>query len=211
MAASTRRASRRLARAALVLSFLSALSCLAGGAAAAQSYESWYPADNSPLPGTSYPIEVPPLPRELAGIPAAERGYIDHAYSLVLKTLQAKSALMHALWGRNGLALAEGLVAFRAASDEALAALAAEPVPSGLEKFAADLEAGLTLLQRALSQAVDHRVAGAEGAEVFDLADAHTASRKLRAAWTKLDQRYAEAPDDVRKSLYSHLCAVDIF
>src|SRR5690242_8831494 len=86
--------SRSSAALALGLLLAAAPACLAQKAAPA---EDAYPADITPPAGTSYPCALTALPRDLPGVPQAERAYINHTYTRILRATQAKLVLLKAL------------------------------------------------------------------------------------------------------------------
>lgn len=56
-----------------------------------------YPADITPPAGTQYPCALTALPRELKGVPVAERKYLDRTYARILRATQAKLVALNAL------------------------------------------------------------------------------------------------------------------
>ncbi|MGB6043061.1 MAG: hypothetical protein WBF93_07885 [Pirellulales bacterium] len=58
--------------------------------AATVEFESWYPKNIAPPKGTKYPCKLTALPKGLPGIPAEHEPFIDHAFSMILKTTHAR-------------------------------------------------------------------------------------------------------------------------
>jgi hypothetical protein len=191
----------------LVLSLHAVASVDAGEA----PYEDWYPADVTPPAGTSYPCALTALPRELPGIPAADRRFVNHVYSMLLKATQAKLVLLSAISRSEGAALAPAFASYRRAMDDALRKIRAEPVPPGLDGFTKDVTAALDLQRTAFEQAVQSRIQGGPPDEVFRIPQARQASQKLMAAWVKMTRRYPDWPVPMQDSIYHHLCALDLF
>lgn len=190
-----------------------ALAFAAGVAAAAaetKDPDDWYPIDNRPPAGTSYPCVVTPLPRGLPGIPEGDRRYINHAYSLILRATQAKLVVLKSLEvGAPDLIAA--LARYQAATDNLAARLRDEPVPEGLEAFRDDVLAALTLQQSFFEKASAERRGGTPMADLYRIGEGREASRHLIAAWARMQQRYRSWPKETADSLYHHLCALDLF
>lgn len=173
--------------------------------------DDWYPADISPPPGTRYPCALTALPRGLPGIPEGDRRFINHVYTLILRETQAKLVLQKALAEGQGPGLAIALARYRRTTEDALAKIRAEPLPSGLESFTADVIAAIALQRSAFEQAVKARLDGKPAGEEYRAPEGRTASRRLIGAWHKMMRRYPDLPPDMRDSVYHHLCALDLF
>jgi hypothetical protein len=193
-----------VARAGLVGALLG-LAVLAGGAGGTPDY----PADITPPPGTRYPCALTALPRDLPGVPASDRLFINHVYSMILKATQAKLVLLKALEGDAGLDVA--LERYLAATATARARLAAETPPEGLEPFAADVVGALDLQVSFFRSGVKARADGASVAQLFQNPDGRRASALLISAWGRMQRRYPGWSPEVRDSIYHHLCALDLF
>jgi hypothetical protein len=173
--------------------------------------DDWYPADVAPPPGTQYPCALTALPRELPGIPAGDRRFINHIYSMVLRSTQAKLVLQKALGDGNGPRLAVARADYRRITGDALEKIRAEAVPPGLEKFRDDVISAIELQRTAFEQAVKARIGGAPAGEEYRIPASRAASQRLMAAWTKMMRRYPDLPAEMRDSVYHHLCALDLF
>jgi len=173
--------------------------------------EDWYPADIAPPPGTQYPCALTALPRELPGIPAGDRRFINHIYSMLLRATQAKLVLQKALGEGNSPHLAIAHADYRRVTGDALAKIRAEPVPAGLEPFREDVTAALDLQRSAFEQAVKARVGGGPAGEEYRLPEGRASSQRLVAAWAKMMRRYPDWSAEMRDSIYHHLCALDLF
>lgn len=184
---------------------------LRAGASAVPPGEDWYPADIAPPPGTQYPCALTALPRDLPGIPAGDRRFINHVYSMLLRATQAKLVLQKALGDGNGPRLATAHADYRRITGDALAKIRAEPVPAGLERFREDVTAALDLQRSTFEQAVKARVGGSPAGEEYRLPEGRAASERLIAAWATMTQRYPEWSAEMRDSVYHHLCALDLF
>lgn len=199
------RAARALALAALPIVLVAGCGGEAGGRPSLV-FEDWYPEDVSPPPGTRYPCALTAQPRDLPGIPATDRAFVNHAYSLVLDATRARLELMRDL-ERNGAAAFRDYEVRIAAIGERLDS---EPTPEGLERFRDDVAAALRLQRDAFGAAVRETPRGA-GRAVFARPEAREASRRLIRAWGAMNARYPEATAELRDSAYHHLCALDLF
>lgn len=188
----------------LVSTVVSAMPAIAPG-------EDWYPADIAPPPGTQYPCALTALPRDLPGIPAGDRLFINHIYSMLLRATQAKLVLQKALADGHGPRLAAAHADYRRITGDALAKIRAEPLPAGLETFRDDVTAALDLQRGVFEKAVKARVGGSPAGEEYRLPEARVASQKLLGAWAKMTRRYPDWPAETRDSVYHHLCALDLF
>lgn len=186
-----------------------AIAAVGVGSPAVPAGDDWYPADIAPPPGTQYPCALTALPRELPGIPEGDRRFINHIYSMVLKSTQAKLVLQKALGDGGGLAAS--LADYRRNTGDALGKIRAEPVPAGLEKFRDDVTAAIELQRTAFEQAVKARVGGAPAGEEYRIPESRAASQRLIAAWTKMMRHYPDLSAEMRDSVYHHLCALDLF
>lgn len=171
--------------------------------------DDWYPKDITPPAGTQYPCALTALPRDLPGVPASDRRFINHAYSLILKATQAKLVLLKALESTTDLepALARYLEETRGLR----ARLASEPVPEGLGPFQADVLEALDRQQAFFRAAVASRASGGSYADIFSHPDGRVASHRLISAWGRMQRRYPSWGPALRDSVYHHLCALDLF
>ena len=192
-------------RRASVLALAVLLSATGSGALA----QDVYPADISPPAGTRYPCALTALPRELAGVPEADRAFVNRTYARILRATQAKLVVLQALEAEAGA---------RAAVDtylEATAALAtrqqADAVPAGLEPFQKDVLAAIELQRAFFGKALGLREGGHGLAEAYRLPEGRQASVHLVAAWTSMQARHPAWSAETRDSIYHHLCALDLF
>lgn len=172
-------------------------------------FEDWYPSDITPPAGTQYPCALIALPHELTGVPSTDRRFINHVYSLLLKATQAKLVLLKALESTEGLSGA--LERYLDDVKDARARLVEEPVPAGLEPFAADVLAALDLQKAFFVSAVERRGTGTSVHDVYALPEGRQASQHLLSAWGRMQQRYPAWNADLKDSMYHHLCALDLF
>ena len=168
-----------------------------------------YPKDISPPPGTRYPCALTALPRELVGVPKRDREYINRTYARVLRATQAKLVLLKALDERGDVKRA--LDAYLASTGKLVTALRADEVPSGLEKFHADVVGAIELQQRFFRKAADVRTRGGSMEAVYAIGEGRESSRRLIAAWGAMSARYPQWDQATRDSIYHHLCALDLF
>ncbi|MCO5167935.1 MAG: hypothetical protein M9894_16450 [Planctomycetes bacterium] len=191
------------------------VGCPRGGPSAAAPsappapFEDRYPEDIALPPGVEYPCAVTALPRDLAGVPEAERNYVNHVYAALIDVVQQKQVLLAAMARRADAAAADG--EHRASTERALAALRAEPVPRGLEGFHGDVVAALEQQRTFFDQAVPRRAAGASMEDVHHIAEGRAASQRLLSAWAAMERRYPRWSAEVKDSVYHHLCALDLF
>lgn len=197
--------------AAVLLSLLSA-----GGwppAAAAQHVaatpEDAYPADITPPPGTRYPCALTALPRDLKGVPQAERAYVNHTYTRVLRATQAKLVILKAL--EAGRDLAPALARYQEVTGGLAERLRSETAPGGLEAFQNDVTAALALQQTFFAKAVPLRQSGRSMSEVYGILEGRQASGRLISAFQKMQARYPAWSAETKDSIYHHLCALDLF
>jgi hypothetical protein len=184
----------------------------AAGAPPAANLDNWYPADIRPPAGTHYPCALTALPPGLSTIPAADRRFVNHVYTMLLKGVQARLVLAKALGEESGGALDDRLREYLHTTDEVLGRIQAEPVPEGLAPFVADVTTALKLQRTFFRKAVTSRDRGGTMQAVFLAPEARQASSRLQNAWSKMLHRYRGAWDPATKdSLYHHLCALDFF
>jgi hypothetical protein len=188
-------------RAAAALLFL-----LAATSGAAQDA---YPTDITPPPGTRYPCALTALPRGLPGIPEADRAYVNHTYSRLLRATQAKLVLLKAIEEPRGIEPA--LARYRDATGVLAARQSSEAVPVGLEPFQADILGALELQQIFFAKAAALRQSGRGMDAVYGVREGREASARLIAAWSRMQGRYPGWPPATRDSIYHHLCALDLF
>jgi hypothetical protein len=171
--------------------------------------EDWYPADITPPEGTRYPCALTALPRDLPGIPAADRTYVNHVYSLLLRATQEKLRLLKTL--EQAADIARAHARYEKETGALAERLGREPVPAGLQPFHDDVLAALELQRAFFTSAVAQRAAGRTMGEVYSIPQGRQASSKLIGAWGAMERRYPAWPAETRDSVYHHLCALDLF
>jgi hypothetical protein len=192
---------------ALLLSLGAAISAASPSGAGS---DNWYPADVTPPAGTHYPCALTALPPGLPGIPAADRRFVNHVYSMVLRAVQAKLVLLAAM--EKGQGLEPRLADYLRSTDEALRKIQGEPVPAGLSPFAADVTQAIELQRSFFRKAVIARGRDSSIEAIFRFPEAKGASSHLLGAWSKMTHRYHGAwTPETKDSLYHHLCALDFF
>jgi len=178
----------------------------AGGTA---DVDAEYPDDITPPPGTQYPCALTALPRELPGIPEADRGFINRTYARILRATQAKLVALKAL--DEGEDLLPSLENYDARLGDLVAGLGADTPPAGLEAFQADVVAALELQRRFFERAGSVRMSGGSMSDIYAAPEGRQASARLIAAWQKMQARYRSWDAATRDSVYHHLCALDLF
>lgn len=168
-----------------------------------------YPADITPPPGTRYPCALTALPRGLPGIPEADRAFINHSYSRILKATQAKLVLLSALEQQRETSAR--LLRYLETTEGLLARQRTEEVPAGLEPFQQDVLGALELQRTFFSKAEAERERGGSMDDVYRIPEGRLASARLIAAWGRMRARYPGWPSETRESIYHHLCALDLF
>ncbi len=176
---------------------------------AGAEYADWYPEDIAPPPGTQYPCALTALPRDLPGIPAADRRFINHVYSSILRATQAKLVLLKDLEGEGDHQPA--LQVYLKKTSEAQTRITEEPIPPGLETFVSDVLQALVKQQAFFIAAARSRAEGARMAEVYRHPEGRSASAHLISAWARMQQQYPRWSAEVKDSVYHHLCALDLF
>ncbi len=177
---------------------------------AALAFDNWYPSSITPPAGHRYPCALTALPASLDGIPEADRQFINHTYSMILKCLQAKMLMLDSLY-QNRRSYASEYSAYYSAVTAARKKILDEPCPRGLEGFKNDVIQALDQQIVFFRKAVEARQTGESMQKVLGLAEGRAASGLLQAAWSKMANRYPQWSQPVRESIYHHLCALDLF
>lgn len=183
----------------------------------ADGYEDWYPDDVSPPRGTQYPCALEPLPRDLSCLPADERGFVNHAFALVLEATRARLVCLRdsALEGTPEARHAKAVASVQER-------LGKERVPNGLRPFVDDVRAALDLQVRFYAAFAPAARAERARKGTLDRTDwealhgrfpeGRQASTRLMEAWMKLQARWGKRMTPaLSDSLMHHLCALDIF
>jgi len=151
-----------------------------GAKGAPRTADAEYPEDITPPPGTQYPCALTALPRELPGIPEADRGYINRTYARILRATQAKLVALKAL--DEGQDVLPALDRFDARLGDLVAGLREDTPPAGLEPFQADVVAALELQRRFFEKAGPVRTGGGTMRDVYAVPEGRQASARLIAA-----------------------------
>lgn len=187
---------------ALLFSLLSAPVAFGAG-------EDWYPSSIALPQGYSYPCALTALPRSLPGIPTADRTYINHVYSMILKCVQAKVIVYASLNNKNTIDAAYSRYYYD--TKAAYEKIKAEPTPRGLETFRNQLLTALGLQMSFFAKGTQMCKSGSNFNQIIALPEGHQASAQLQAAWSSMMGRYPSLPADTKDSIYHHLCALDLF
>src|SRR5262245_44399682 len=159
--------SRRRGAAVAAAAVLAVLALPAARSRAQAPSDDMYPADITPPAGTQYHCALTALPRDLPGIPSAERAYINRTYARVLRATQAKLVFLKAL--EEGREVAAGGERYQATTRGLAERLSAEPAPVGLAPFQEDVGQALALQQAFFLKAASLRQAGRSMAEVYQV------------------------------------------
>ena len=196
-----------------VLAVAAACGLLAACAPAATAQrvvpEEAYPDDITPPEGTRYPCALKALPRDLPGIPEADRAYVNRTYTRLLRATQAKLVLLKAL--DEDRALPAALARYQEATAGLTARVRDDAPPGGLEAFRDDVVEALALQQAFFAKAVPLRQSGRGMPDVYAIAEGRQASSRLIAAWGRMRARYPAWSAATQDSIYHHLCALDLF
>lgn len=184
-----------------------AMPCLAQSA---QSGDNWYPSSIALPVNHRYPCSLTPLPKDLTGIPQAEKTFINHSFSLLLKLLQAKIVMFDTvMWDNQSYDSA--YKTYYSNTVQARQKFMQIPTPKGLEGFRNDVINAIDKQIVFFRAAATSRQAGKSSQEVLQISQAKEASSLLMSAWGKIQSRYPNMSAGVKDSMYHHLCALDVF
>lgn len=172
------------------------------------AYVNWYPSSISLPQGMSYPCALTPLPTSLPGIPAGDRNYINHVYTMLLKCVQAKTIMLSKL--RPGEARS-AYSRYYADTRAALETIRKEPTPAGLESFRNQVMNAIVLQVTFFSKATAAAENGTDGNTIMQIPEGRQASNLLMSAWGEMQGRYPQWSEETKDSMYHHLCALDLF
>lgn len=130
---------------------------------------------------------------------------------MILKCLQAKMIMLDTLNSRDKGSYSQAYSTYESESRAALKKLGAEPCPSGLESFRDDVTQAVEKQISFFKTAVKMRESGESMQQVMALPAGQEASRLLQSAWGKMAARYPSWSNEVKDSIYHHLCALDLF
>ena len=168
-----------------------------------------YPSDITPPAGTQYPCALTALPKNPAGIPSADRDYINRTYALILRATQAKLLVLKALDEQRNVRWE--WQKYDDAIGKYLALLRDDAPPAGLEAFRADVIAAIELQRAFFQQAMRMQQGGRPMNEIFAMPEGRQASQRLISAWGRMQSRYPSWDSATQDSIYHHLCALDLF
>lgn len=171
-------------------------------------FVNWYPPSIALPQGLNYPCALTPLPTALPGIPAGDRNYINHVYSMLLKCVQAKTIMLSKL--KRGEA-ASAYTRYYADTYKALETIRNEPTPQGLESFRNQVMTAITTQVTFFSKAAKAAEAGTDGNTIMQIPEGRQASSMLISAWGEMAARYPQWSAETKDSMYHHLCALDLF
>jgi hypothetical protein len=168
-----------------------------------------YPADITPPPGTQSPCALTALPKDLAGIPADERSYINRTYTRILRATQAKLVVLKALHEKSDARTEASR--YDDTIENIVNTLKADVAPDGLRVFHSEVITAIELQRSFFSRATADRRAGASMEQIYQLPQGREASAKLMSAWGQMSARYPSWSAATKDSIYHHLCALDLF
>lgn len=171
-------------------------------------FVNWYPSSIALPQGLNYPCALTPLPTALPGIPAGDRNYINHVYSMLLKCVQAKTIMLSKL--KRGEANS-AYTRYYADTYKALETIRNEPTPAGLESFRNQVMTAITTQVNFFSKATKAAEAGTDGNTIMQIPEGRQASSMLISAWGEMAARYPQWSAETKDSMYHHLCALDLF
>jgi hypothetical protein len=187
-----------------------ALIALAAEAQQATNSADWYPASITPPAGHQYPCALTALPKDLTGIPASDKLFVNHVYAMLLKCLQAKLVLIDTL-NQDKQNYSRAYSTYCAETLAARKRIMAEPAPKGLEPFKTTVLKAIDTQMQFFTKGVDARNQGKTAQEVWAIPEGKQASSLLISAWGQMEGRYPQMSPAVRDSTYHHLCALDLF
>lgn len=170
----------------------------------------WYPQSIALPANHRYPCTLNSLPRDLTGIPQSEKLYIDHAFSLILKMLQAKIVMFDTVsWDNQQYSSAYS--SYYSNTVSARQKFLQLATPKGLEGFRNDVVNGLDKQVVFFQKAAQLRSLGKSAQDIMSIPEGKVASSLYVSAWQKISSRYPKMSTSVKDSMYHHLCALDIF
>lgn len=191
-------------------SYLAALFVLATTPAFGQTSADWYPISITPPSGHQYPCALTALPKDLSGIPDADKKYINHIYAMILKCLQAKLVIIDTI-NQDGQNYSQAYSQYYRDTVAARQKLLAEPVPDGLTPFRNTVVSAIDKQISYFGTAVKTRQAGGTAASALSAPAGREASSLLQNAWGTMMNRYPAMSPAVKDSTYHHLCALDVY
>jgi hypothetical protein len=179
-------------------------------ATASNGYQDWYPRSISPPAGHQYPCALTALPKDMTGIPEADRQFINHVYAMLLKCLEAKLVMIDTIM-QDHQAYAGAYSRYYADTVAARQKIVSEKVPPGLVDFRNSVVNAIDLQIKFFGLAVKARQAGQSAQQVLKISEGAQASSLLQQAWGTMSSRYPSMSSAVKDSAYHHLCALDLF
>jgi len=189
---------------------IAAVTSFAISAIAYDGFQDWYPSVISPPSGHKYSCALTALPKDLTGIPASDKQFINHVYAMLLKALEAKLVMLDTLMQEHqsyGAAYAR----YYADTSAARQKIMAEPVPNGLLNFRNTVITAIDQQAQFFGQATKARQSGQPAQSIQNIPEGRQASATLQSAWAAMQSRYPNMSSTVRDSTYHHLCALDLF
>ena len=176
---------------------------------ASGSYQNWYPASIKMPGGLQYPCALTALPRDLPGIPAADKRYINHVYAMILQCVQAKTALMAEL--QHPSRARSAYTSYYSKTVAAMGKIKQEKTPNGLAAFKKQVLEAITLQVNFFDKASKMAAQGKSMQTLMAIPEGRQASALLIQAFNQMTASYPSMAQATKDSIYHHLCALDLF
>lgn len=187
------------------------------------AFVSWYPKSIAPPKGTKYPCKLTALPKGLPGIPAEHVPFIDHTFSMILKSTHAKLVILESYRkGAGGkkpkaTAVNRTFKTYKRKVEQYLTKLRDEKAPSPeLQAFQKDVIKGIELQMIFFEKARDtvkSKPFPQGYNSMMNIPEGRQASKILIASWQKISKHYKgfKGHEKTKDSIFHHLCALDLF
>lgn len=180
-------------------------------ASAQTTSKDWYPRTIGAPAGHQYPCSLTALPKDLSGIPDADKLFINHVYAMLLKALEAKLLMIDALMMGHNDSYTQVYKKYYADTVTARQRILAEPVPAGLQNFRDTVISAIDQQIIFFTKATKSRQSGQSAGEVMNIPEGRQASALLHQAWSGMESRYPKMNPALKDSTFHHLCALDLF
>lgn len=127
---------------------------------------------------------------------------------MILKCVQAKTVMLSKL--TKGSAKT-AYSTYYASTLSALKTIRAEPTPKGLEPFRNQVMQAVILQMKFFEKASSAAESGTDFNTILQIPEGKQASSQLISAWSQMKTRYSSLGPATEKSMYHHLCALDLF
>ena len=176
---------------------------------AATGFKNWYPNDITPPKGTKYPCALTALPRDLVGVPEEDKRFINHTYALILRAVQYKLLVMRDLGTRNE---AKTFRVYARESQKLRENIKMQVAPNAkMKKFQKAVVKAISLQMVFFQKVIKRKDIPVIAQRFSAIQEGRQASNLLKEAWQDTIGSYPSLSPAVKKSLYHHLCALDVF